>query len=81
VGKVRGHIPMRTCIVCGARRSKKELIRLAVDEEGQLLRDEFGKRQGRGAYICERKSCQEGLSKNKRVEKAFKSGKTVQIRS
>ena len=30
----RGHIPIRTCICCGAKREKKALIRLVLDENG-----------------------------------------------
>ena len=34
--------------------------------------DEFGKGQGRGAYVCPRKSCLEKIDKGNRLNKAFR---------
>jgi len=79
MGKGKGHIPIRSCISCGTKRSKNELVRLVLDGEGRLVRDDDGKRQGRGAYVCKSKSCQEGLLKNKRLGRAFRSKKTITV--
>ena len=72
MGRSKGHIPIRTCISCGAKRGKKELIRLIVDARGVVVRDNFGKGQGRGAYVCPRRSCYEHLIRNSRLNRAFK---------
>ncbi|UCF56922.1 MAG: YlxR family protein [Deltaproteobacteria bacterium] len=79
MGKGKGHIPIRTCISCGAKRSKSELIRLVLNAENQLVRDDQGRWQGRGAYVCKSKSCREQLSKNRRLGRSLKSRKTITI--
>ncbi|MBW2609281.1 MAG: YlxR family protein [Deltaproteobacteria bacterium] len=77
MGKSRGHIPIRTCISCGVRRDKNELIRLSLDAEGQLIKDIEGKMHGRGAYVCKIRTCQEQLSKNRRLHKLFRTDKVI----
>ena len=82
MGKDKGHIPIRTCISCGAKKSKDGLIRLIVDEKGQIIRDHNGRREGRGAYVCKKnRSCQEHLSKNKRLNKTFRSKQPISVSS
>jgi predicted RNA-binding protein YlxR (DUF448 family) len=51
------HIPLRTCISCGAKKAKRELIRLVVNAEGEVVRDPNGRGSGRGAYVCNNKTC------------------------
>ncbi len=72
MGKDRGHKPTRTCVSCGAKRNKKELIRLVLGAQGVVIRDDSGKGEGRGAYVCMRKSCWENLMSDKRLNRAFK---------
>ena len=72
MGRHKGHIPIRTCISCGTKRSKNELIRLVLDTHGLVVRDDFAKRQGRGAYVCPRKSCWESLRSRKLPNRAFR---------
>jgi predicted RNA-binding protein YlxR (DUF448 family) len=79
VGKGKGHIPLRTCISCGKKRNKKALIRLALDQHGQLVRDDLGKKQGRGAYICKSVSCLENLSKHKYLKRVFRSENKITL--
>jgi hypothetical protein len=79
MGKAKGHIPIRTCISCGAKRRKRELIRLVVNGGGQIIKDDQGKVQGRGAYVCKRESCREQLSKNRRLGRRFRTGKAITI--
>lgn len=57
-----GHRPIRTCIGCGRKAPKDELLRfLAVD--GTVVADP--KAQGRAAYTCARLSCFErAVSRN-----------------
>ena len=75
--KARGHIPVRTCISCGMKRAKGEMVRLVTDEAGFLLRDELMRKQGRGAYVCDSKECGEDLLKNKRLQKIFRCDRPV----
>ena len=44
-------IPMRSCIVTKEKLPKKELIRVVRTPEGNVIIDESGKANGRGAYL------------------------------
>jgi predicted RNA-binding protein YlxR (DUF448 family) len=67
MGKGKGHIPIRTCVSCGAKRPKKELIRLGLDKEGRLVKDCSLNIHGRGVYVCEDISCMGNLQGNRRL--------------
>lgn len=51
------HIPERTCVGCGQKRPKKDLVRIVRTPQGGLLVDFTGKNPGRGAYLCHDSSC------------------------
>ena len=42
-------IPMRQCIGCGEMKSKKEMMRVLKNAEGEISLDTTGKKNGRGA--------------------------------
>ena len=44
-------IPMRSCVITGEKLPKKDLIRVVRTPEGNVLVDESGKANGRGAYL------------------------------
>lgn len=44
-------IPMRTCVITKEKLPKKELIRIVRTPDGQVVIDESGKMNGRGAYL------------------------------
>lgn len=44
-------IPMRSCIITKEKLPKKELIRVVRTPEGEIIIDEIGKANGRGAYL------------------------------
>ena len=79
MGRNRGHIPIRTCISCGAKKNKNQLIRLIIDNSGKLVRDFSGRMPGRGAYICELPICMEKLFKNKRLNNIFRTDRAITI--
>jgi predicted RNA-binding protein YlxR (DUF448 family) len=79
MGKGKGHIPVRTCLSCGAKRSKSELIRLGLTPENRLVRDDQGTRRGRGAYVCKNKSCLEKLLRYRHLGRRFKANGSVTI--
>ena len=64
-------IPQRHCVGCGEGKAKKELVRVVRTAQGEILVDLTGKKSGRGAYICPKKSCLEKARKAKRLEHAF----------
>lgn len=44
-------IPLRTCVITREKLPKKDLLRIVRTPEGEVLVDETGKMNGRGAYI------------------------------
>ena len=51
------HVPQRTCVVCGAKAAKQELVRVVRTPDGVVDVDLTSKRNGRGAYVCRRREC------------------------
>lgn len=59
------HVPQRTCIACRDKSAKRTLTRVVRTPEGVVEIDPTGKRNGRGAYLCDRATCWErALSTN-----------------
>lgn len=50
-------VPQRTCVVCRTTAAKRTLYRLVRLPEGGLELDPTGKRNGRGAYLCDDPAC------------------------
>ena len=44
-------IPQRSCIGCGTKKDKKDLIRIVRTPDGDIVLDRTGKKAGRGAYV------------------------------
>lgn len=65
----KGHAPQRTCLGCGARDEKKNLIRLAVTNAGELTIDDH---RGRGGYLHERPQCWQAFLGRKSHYRAFR---------
>lgn len=66
-------IPLRTCMGCNSKKSKKELIRIVKDKENNISIDRTGKLEGRGAYICDNIECLEKIIKSKRLERVLEA--------
>ena len=64
--------PMRNCTGCGVMKDKKEMIRVIRNDEGKLELDMTGRKNGRGAYICNDIECLRKARKNKGLERSFK---------
>lgn len=58
-------IPMRTCVVTREKLPKGELIRVVRTPEGEVIIDETGKANGRGAYLKKDKEVFLKAKKNK----------------
>lgn len=65
-------VPQRKCIACQERDSKKGLIRIVKNKDGEIFLDSTGKANGRGAYICKSSECLKKAIKTKALNKAFK---------
>ena len=64
--------PQRTCIACKSIKDKKELIRIVRTKEGEIELDSTGRKNGRGAYICNNVECLEKAIKTKGLDRSFK---------
>lgn len=62
-------IPMRSCVVTSEKFPKKELLRIVKTKEGEILVDETGKINGRGAYIKKDLEVLEKAKKSKILER------------
>jgi predicted RNA-binding protein YlxR (DUF448 family) len=67
------HPPQRTCIACRQIKEKKALIRLVSIENGIAEIDVFGKKPGRGAYLCPQKTCWELALRKNRLDYALRT--------
>lgn len=67
------HIPDRSCIACGQKAPKRELVRIVRVPDGPVIPDPTGRANGRGAYLCNRVGCWErGLTK-RALERSFRT--------
>lgn len=64
-------IPMRQCIGCGQMKSKKELLRILKTTEGEITMDVTGRKNGRGAYLCNSEECLQNAFRTKGLERSF----------
>ncbi len=66
-------IPMRMCVGCKQMFAKRELIRIVRKESGEVVVDESGKLNGRGAYICSSVKCFEKCLKSNTLSRHLES--------
>lgn len=66
-------VPMRQCVGCGEMKSKKELLRVIKTAENEILLDNTGKQNGRGAYLCPDGECLKKAIKTKGLERSLKT--------
>ena len=64
-------IPMRKCLGCQESKPKKELCRIVKTQNGEIIIDDTGKLEGRGAYICYNEECLDKAIKQKRIQREF----------
>lgn len=62
-------IPLRTCVITKESLPKKELLRIVRTPEQDIVVDETGKVNGRGAYIKKDLAVLEQAKKTKILEK------------
>jgi len=63
--------PKRTCMGCNEKKDKKDLIRIVKNKDNEISIDRTGKKEGRGAYICDDVNCLEKVIKSKRLERVL----------
>lgn len=64
-------VPLRKCTGCNEMKSKKELVRVVKNKEGDVSLDLTGKKAGRGAYVCNSLECLKKARKSRGFERAF----------
>lgn len=59
------HVPMRTCVICRAKKPRASLARYSCPGEpgGSLEPDPNGTAEGRGFYTCREQSCMEKIDR------------------
>lgn len=66
-------VPLRKCTGCGEMKTKKEMIRVIKTPEEDICIDLTGKKNGRGAYLCNSPDCFKKAVKSKGLERSLKT--------
>ena len=64
-------VPMRMCVACREMKPKKELIRVVRTPEGEIVADETGRKNGRGANLCRSEACLNKALKIRALDRAL----------
>jgi predicted RNA-binding protein YlxR (DUF448 family) len=65
-------VPQRTCVGCRSVQAKRDFVRVVRTPEGRVELDPTGKKNGRGAYVHETRSCWDEALKKDRLSRALK---------
>lgn len=65
------HVPQRTCVACRQKDAKREYVRVVRTPDGRVEIDPTGKANGRGAYLCPRRSCWQRALENGALARAL----------
>jgi predicted RNA-binding protein YlxR (DUF448 family)/ribosomal protein L7Ae-like RNA K-turn-binding protein len=64
--------PQRTCLGCRQAKDQVQLIRFVRSPDGEILTDLRGRLPGRGAYLCNSRSCIETAVSRKQFDRTFR---------
>ncbi len=70
---------MRMCVGCREMKPKNELIRIVRTPEGEIKVDKSGRLNGRGAYICNDKTCLEKAIKANSISHTFNTSLPAEL--
>ncbi len=73
--------PQRTCIACRQMQDKQQLNRVVRTPEGEIVLDDTGRRNGRGAYLCKKPECLKKAFKSRALERALKQPLSEEIKN
>ncbi|MFQ6115238.1 MAG: RNase P modulator RnpM [bacterium] len=65
------HQPIRTCLGCGEKKLKSELLRIVRTPERTVEIDGEANRPGRGAYLCYNDDCFKAAIKKGRIKQSL----------
>lgn len=74
------HIPQRTCVICRAKTDKRHLTRIVRTPDQVVLLDPTGKKNGRGAYICDQAECWEKMQITQLLDRALEMTIPLEIK-
>ncbi len=66
------HVPIRTCVLCGDKRPKHQLIRIVRKDDDSVCIDERSRISGRGCYVCMKAMKLEPRRINDKIKRALK---------
>lgn len=69
----------RSCMGCGRKAHKSELLRFVLDDEGKLRFDPSQGAPGRGGYLCRREACFDRAAKKRRISFRFRREVRVEV--
>jgi predicted RNA-binding protein YlxR (DUF448 family) len=69
----RKHIPQRTCVICRETSAKRTLTRIVRTADAGVQVDPTGKRNGRGAYLCNQVTCWQRAVESNVLDKALRT--------
>jgi hypothetical protein len=73
------HIPQRSCVACRQKFEKRRLTRLVATADAGVIIDPTGKRNGRGAYLCDQPACWDKVTQKPGIlEQALKTSLTAE---
>ena len=64
-------VPMRQCVGCRELRNKKDLMRILKTPDNNVIFDDAGRMNGRGAYICPSVECLKKARRTKAIERSL----------
>ena len=64
-------IPLRQCVGCREMKTKREMIRVIKTPEDEIVLDPVGKKNGRGAYLCDDLSCLQKARKKRSLQRSL----------
>lgn len=76
-GSPRKHVAQRMCVACRQKFDKRRLTRIVRTPDGAIVIDSSGKRNGRGAYLCDDRACWERALARNLLNAALKTALTV----
>ena len=64
--------PQRQCVGCRESKDKQDLIRIVKTPEGDIVIDRTGRKNGRGAYLCDCEDCLKKAKKSNALSRSFR---------
>ena len=71
--KAGSKVPMRQCTGCREMKEKKVLIRILRTDTGEVVMDDTGRSNGRGAYLCRDPECLRKARKSRALDRSLKT--------